>query len=89
MLARKEKLTQEMKLLLAEFYSSVSTRYVALTRKHRKQRQLALSKLMEEWRRKNQIYPRKGDKLEEQNAQESNTNKLFIEDTSSEAFHSL
>ena len=82
MLVRKDELTQEMTQLLAEFYSNVSSQYMALTRKHRQERRLVLSSLSRKRKSCLQKEKRQNAKMEkeEQNARTYRNKKLFLDD---------
>ena len=84
MLVRKDELIQEMTQLLAEFYSNVSTQYVALTSKHRKEWRLVVSSLVKERKSCLQKERRQNAKMEkeEQNARTCRNRKLFLDDPS-------
>ena len=82
MLVRKDELIQEMTQLLAEFYSNLSTQYVALTSKHRKERRLVLSSLVKERKSCLQKERRQNAKMEkeEQNPRTCRNRKLFLDE---------
>ena len=75
-------MTQEMTQLLEEFYSNVSTQYMALTSKHRQERSLVLSSVVKQrksWLEKERRQNAKMDK-EEQNVRTYRNRKLLLDD---------
>jgi len=85
MLARKDRLIQEMRQILAAFHTSVKTRYMTLTNKHRQERGLVLHMLAKErkaglgaeWRRRADL------ENKEQKSRASKNKKLFLDDSAS------
>ena len=85
MLTRKEELIQEMRLLLAEFYSNMNRQYIKLTARHGQERKVVLDTMMMKIKSLPPQERRKRANLhkEEQKAWECKDNKLYLDDTSS------
>ena len=85
MLTRKEELIQEMRLLLAEFYSDMNSQYIKLCARHGQERKVVLDMMRTEIKSLPPQERRKRANLheEEQKAWECKDNKLYLDDTSS------
>ena len=85
MLTRKEELIQEMRVLLAEFYSNMNSRFIKLSARHGQERKVVLDMMMKEIKSLPPQERRKRANLhkEEQKAWECKDNKLYLDDTSS------
>ena len=83
LLVRRDKLIQEMRQTLAEFYSSVSTQYMILINKYKKEREVALGKMLKERKASLGVEQRRRAELErkEQKVRECKNKKLFLEDS--------
>ena len=85
MLTRKEELIQEMRLLLAEFYSNMNRQYIKLSARHGQEWKIVLDTMRMEMKSLPPQERRKRTNLhkEEQKAWECKDNKLYLDDTSS------
>ena len=84
MLTRKEELIQEMRVLLAEFYSNMNRQYIKMSGRHGQERKVVLDTMMKEIKSLPPQERRKRVNLhkEEQKAWECKDNKLYLDDTS-------